>query len=99
MERRDSIKSMVALMVAPAIIKVEMLMPVKPIVTVKELIPLGGFGPPLPMSQYLLLQKIQDEFNIYIHQEIARGYEYLSSHDKPSGKPHYVLNGGIYGQT
>ena len=53
MDRRQSIKSMIALAVAPPLIKIEMLMPVKSIVSVM-----------IPMSGCAFISEIQDLYNM-----------------------------------
>jgi len=74
MDRRNALKSMIALAAAPTIIKVEMLMPVKMIIPAE---------PGLPMSGVALIQKLQDDFNRemfwanFVQQEIASGHSYL----------------------
>lgn len=85
---------MITLAVAPALVKVEMLMPVKAIV------PAQIYGPPMPASIFYLAKKMQDEFNKsmfwpnLIQREIALGHEYLSlDPPKPSGNDHFVLYG------
>ena len=71
-KRRDAFKSMIALAAAPAILKVEMIMPVKPIVTgglnydrIAQLT-LDQFVPHLAENIYnssQLLRMLQDNYN------------------------------------
>ena len=88
MDRRSAITSMIALAVAPALIKIEMLMPVKSISFLsafdieflRKLKNDPGIKKIVPLSGIQILSAIQDEFNVQRSLIIKKELKYGTIH-------------------